>query len=234
MSDTAETITIKLGEIGEHLITHEQGVHVRDLVLAGFRAGKRVVLDFEGAHITPSDFLCAAIGQLYGEYPREFIRENLSIENAGVFKLSTIKAVVESSVEYYAKKAKESKASDFAALAAAATPGKWSVEWMDGVGGIGIAAPEAYIAFRIEIENQKNADFIAWCANNRAWLQEAARLKEAVENPSDDLFLRIAESVVEQRISGVLSGQKAVKITPSVQTLNEVRFALAALADAVK
>lgn len=127
-----------------------------------------------------------------------------------------------------------SKASDFAALAAAATAGEWNVNFLDGAGQIVVEPPgddAPYIAFELRIED---ANFIAWCGTNRAWLQEAARLKEAVENPSDDLIRRIAEAVVEQRISGVLSGQKAVKITPSVQTLNDVRFALAALAEAVR
>lgn len=67
-----------------------------------------------------------------------------------------------------------------------------------------------------------------------AALEAAHRREDVIENPSDDFIRRIAEAVVEQRVNGVLSGQRAVKITPSPQTLNDVRSALAALAEAVR
>ena len=127
-----------------------------------------------------------------------------------------------------------SKSDEFSALAKAATQGEWSAGFLDGVGEIIVQSPENDTSYIARDLMSDDANFIAFCGTERAWMESCARLKDAVEKSSDDLVQRIAKSVVEMRVAGVISGQNAVKVTPSKKTLDEVRFALTALADMVR
>jgi len=64
----------------------------------------RFVLDFTNiVHIT-TNFLSAAIGQLYGEYKSPFLRDRLELNNMSDEDLYKLKEVVERAKEYFNNK----------------------------------------------------------------------------------------------------------------------------------
>lgn len=85
-------------------VSSEDGQKVHDRIVPLLREGRRVVLSFDGVETLISAFLNAAVGQLYGEFPEQTIRELLSVRDITPDDLGILKRVVENAKRYFANK----------------------------------------------------------------------------------------------------------------------------------
>jgi len=99
-----EKITIKVVDIiGSNLcIASEDGQKVFDKTVPLLKAGKHVVISFDGISILISLFLNAAIGQLYNEFLEEEIRAQLEVTGLASDDMEILQRVVENAKRYYA------------------------------------------------------------------------------------------------------------------------------------
>lgn len=87
-------------------LTQEQGKKVYKLISESIKAGKHVVLDFDGIESMISPFLNNAIGKLYGEFSSDVLNQSLTLENFPPEKNSTLIIVTQNAKKYYQDKAK--------------------------------------------------------------------------------------------------------------------------------
>jgi hypothetical protein len=101
-----EPITAKVTAIvgGGLCVSSEDGQKVHDKIVPLLREGRPVALSFEGVDTLISAFLNAAIGQLYGEFSEEQIRQLLSVKDMTPEDLGILKRVVENAKRYFANK----------------------------------------------------------------------------------------------------------------------------------
>jgi hypothetical protein len=77
-------------------VAAEDGNRVHDAIRDEIEKGNRVAISFSGITRLTTAFLNAAIGQLYGEYPDDRIRQQLAPpENAEAWQLTRLKLVVD-------------------------------------------------------------------------------------------------------------------------------------------
>lgn len=82
-------------------VASDDGKLVHDKVAPLLREGKKVVLSFAQVDTVISAFLNAAIGQLYGEFKEEEIRERLSVKDMAPEDMALLKRVVENAKAYF-------------------------------------------------------------------------------------------------------------------------------------
>lgn len=82
-------------------VSAEDGQRVHDKIAPLLREGQKVALSFEQVQTIISAFLNAAIGQLYGEFPEDRIREQLSVSNLDADDVEVLKRVVENAKAYF-------------------------------------------------------------------------------------------------------------------------------------
>ena len=82
-------------------VASDDGQKVHDAIAPALRAGKRVVLSFEGVTDVTSAFLNAAIGQLYSEFSEQEIKAGLSVSQASNDDLYILKRVVDRAKEFF-------------------------------------------------------------------------------------------------------------------------------------
>lgn len=88
--------------IGGPLCTSsDDGQLVHNRIAPLLREGKRVALSFARIDTVISAFLNAAIGQLYGEFKEEEIRERLLLRDMAAEDLVLLKRVVENAKAYF-------------------------------------------------------------------------------------------------------------------------------------
>lgn len=63
--------------------------------------GNKVLLSFEGVEVVPSCFLNVAIGQLYGHFTEEKIKESLNVESIEQQNIETLKRVTDNAKVYF-------------------------------------------------------------------------------------------------------------------------------------
>jgi len=73
-----------------------------EIIAPMLRERRRVLLSFKNVETVIPTFLNAAIGQLYGEFSEERIRELLSVEDIAQDDLNDLKRVVENAIKYFA------------------------------------------------------------------------------------------------------------------------------------
>lgn len=86
---------------GPLCVSADDGQRVHDKIVPLLRDGKKVVLSFEQVETLISAFLNAAIGQLYGEFPEERIRELLSVRDMDEEDQAILKRVVDNAKTYF-------------------------------------------------------------------------------------------------------------------------------------
>jgi len=86
---------------GSLCVSADDGQAVHDKIAPLLREGRNVVLSFERVETIISAFLNAAIGQLYGEFSDERIRELLSVRDMTSEDLSLLKRVVDNAKVYF-------------------------------------------------------------------------------------------------------------------------------------
>jgi hypothetical protein len=82
-------------------VASDDGQKVHDKIAAVIREGGKVDLSFLNIESLTSAFLNAAIGQLYGEFSEEQIRDNLSVKDMAQEDLALLKRVVDTAKEYF-------------------------------------------------------------------------------------------------------------------------------------
>ena len=95
---------------GPLCVSAEDGQRVHDKIAPLLRDGQKVVLSFEQVETLISAFLNAAIGQLYGEFPEDRIRELLSVRDLDEDDTAVLKRVVENAKAYFKAPKKFDKA----------------------------------------------------------------------------------------------------------------------------
>jgi hypothetical protein len=97
---------IKVGTIlnSAFAVSTEDGEKIFRLINDSFNRNDDVVIDFKNVDLIVSTFLNAAIGQLYGEHPTEYIQQHLSILNMSNEDLQVLKLVTDRAKEYFADK----------------------------------------------------------------------------------------------------------------------------------
>lgn len=85
-------------------VSTEDGEKIFTLINANFKKSNDVIIDFAEIDLIVSTFLNAAIGQLYGLYPTEFIQKYLSVTNISNEDLVILKKVTDRAKEYFKDK----------------------------------------------------------------------------------------------------------------------------------
>jgi hypothetical protein len=86
---------------GPLCVSAEDGQRVHNKIVPLLREGQKVVLSFEQVETLISAFLNAAVGQLYGEFPEERIRELVSVRDMDEEDVAVLKRVVENAKAYF-------------------------------------------------------------------------------------------------------------------------------------
>jgi len=86
---------------GPLCVSADDGQRVFDKIAPLLRAGHKVVLSFEQVETLISAFLNAAVGQLYGMFPEELIRELVSVRDMGEDDLAILTRVIANAKEYF-------------------------------------------------------------------------------------------------------------------------------------
>ena len=73
----------------------EDGQKVFELIKKPLEKGQMVTLSFLNVEMLAADFLTAAIGQLYRDFPVKFIKENVKIEDLSLTGAVSLKRVVD-------------------------------------------------------------------------------------------------------------------------------------------
>ena len=86
---------------GPLCVSADGGQRVHDKIVSLLRDGIPVVLSFEQVETLIPTFLNAAIGQLYGEFPEERIRELVSVRDMDEEDQAVLKRVVDNAKTYF-------------------------------------------------------------------------------------------------------------------------------------
>jgi STAS-like domain of unknown function (DUF4325) len=100
-----EIIVRAFDVIGSPLgVSSDDGQKVHDKIAPLLREGRRVSLSFDRIETIISAFLNAAIGQLYGEFPEEKIRELVNVRDMAQEDLALLKRVIDNAKLYFANR----------------------------------------------------------------------------------------------------------------------------------
>lgn len=84
-----------------YCVEADDGQKVYDLIKRIFLEKRSVTLSFLNVKMLTTAFLNTAIGQLYGEFSDEFIKNNLNVEHLSQSGVVSLKRVVETAKLYY-------------------------------------------------------------------------------------------------------------------------------------
>lgn len=98
-----EEIRVRVYDVvgGPLCVSAEDGQKVYEKIAPLLRQGLKVSLSFDQVETMISAFLNAAIGQFYGEFMEEQIREQLSVREMDQEDLALLKRVVENAKTYF-------------------------------------------------------------------------------------------------------------------------------------
>lgn len=85
-------------------LTQEQGDLIYEEIVNSFDKGKVVILDFTNVESMISPFLNNSIGQLYGRFNSEYIKQHLELKDFPPAKNSTLNVVISNAKNFYANK----------------------------------------------------------------------------------------------------------------------------------
>lgn len=85
-----------------YCVASGDGQRVHDRLASALREGYRVTLSFHNVSIVTSAFLNAAIGQLYGTFTEDKIRESLEVSDMAPDDMALLRRVVETAKQYFA------------------------------------------------------------------------------------------------------------------------------------
>jgi len=98
-----EKIGVRVYDIvgGPLCVSAEDGQKVYEKIAPLIKQGHKVVLSFEQVETMISAFLNAAVGQLYGKFTEEEIRELLTVRDMDQEDLALLKRVVDNAKTYF-------------------------------------------------------------------------------------------------------------------------------------
>lgn len=88
-------------------VSSNEGDKVFQVINANLKNNEQVLVDFNNLNLIISAFLNAAIGQLYGTYKAEFIKEHLSVIGLSNDDLHLLKKVNDRAKEYFSQQNEE-------------------------------------------------------------------------------------------------------------------------------
>ncbi len=99
----SQDIVVRVFDVvgGPLCVASDDGALIHDKIAPLLRSGKKVGRSFAQVDTVISAFLNAAIGQLYGEFTEEEIRERLSVRDMQPEDLVLLKRVVENAKAYF-------------------------------------------------------------------------------------------------------------------------------------
>ncbi len=99
----SDTITLKIYEIvGSSLcVASQDGQKVFDQIRHALTDGKKIRISFQNVESLTSAFLNAAVGQLYGFFDHDLLKESLSVTEMGKDDLALLKRVIETAKQYF-------------------------------------------------------------------------------------------------------------------------------------
>jgi hypothetical protein len=95
--------------VGAFCVTTAGGQAVYDKIVPLLREGKKISLSFAKVELIIPTFLNVAIGQLYGVFTSEQIRELLTVTDMEPDHLVMLKAVVDNAKKYFANRGSKEK-----------------------------------------------------------------------------------------------------------------------------
>ena len=98
-----EEIGVRVYDIvgGPLCVSADDGQKVYEKIAPLIRQGHMVVLSFDQVDTMISAFLNAAVGQLYGEFSEDQVREQLSVRDMDQEDLTLLKRVVDNAKVYF-------------------------------------------------------------------------------------------------------------------------------------
>ncbi|PIV26727.1 MAG: hypothetical protein COS37_04920 [Anaerolineae bacterium CG03_land_8_20_14_0_80_58_20] len=99
----SDIITLRIYEIvGSSLcVASQDGQKVFEQIQQALKDGKNVRLSFQNVESLTSAFLNAAIGQLYGFFDNDLLKERLSVANIEKDDLALLKRVIDTAKQYF-------------------------------------------------------------------------------------------------------------------------------------
>lgn len=99
MDTTTINIVKLIGDV--YGVEAEDGQQVYDLIVKAFKKDLQVVLSFQNVELLTTAFLNSAVGQLYGHFSEEEIREKLRVEHLSESGKVALKRVVDTAKMFY-------------------------------------------------------------------------------------------------------------------------------------
>ena len=96
-------------------VASDDGQKVYGRIETALKSNRSVVLSFLNVDSLTSAFLNAAVGQLYGSFDEETIRQNLSVADMDSSDVALLKRVVETAKKYF-KNPERFKAAELAVM----------------------------------------------------------------------------------------------------------------------
>lgn len=108
----SDPIIVRVFDIvgGRLCVSADDGQTVHDKIAPLLREGRNLSISFDNVDIVISAFLNAAIGQLYGEFTEEQIRELLSVRDMAPEDLALLKRVIDNAKIYFQNRPQFDKA----------------------------------------------------------------------------------------------------------------------------
>lgn len=99
----SEPITLRVYEVvGSSLcVASEDGQKVFEQIEQALKHDRHVRLSFQNVESLTSAFLNAAVGQLYGFFPPEMLKERLSVRDMEPDDLVLLKRVIDTAKQYF-------------------------------------------------------------------------------------------------------------------------------------
>lgn len=98
-----QNLSLSVHEIigSELCVASDDGQKVHDRIAAALKENREVVVSFLNVTSVTSAFLNAAIGQLYGSFREDQIRQRLKIQDMQPDDLALLKRVVDTAKQYF-------------------------------------------------------------------------------------------------------------------------------------
>jgi hypothetical protein len=99
METTTISVVNTIGDV--YGVEAEDGQKVFEIIKKAYEQKRSVVLSFLNVEMLTTAFLNTAVGQLYKDYSKEVVKQNLRVENISESGKVMLKRVVETAKMYY-------------------------------------------------------------------------------------------------------------------------------------